>query len=65
MSPGLKTRMLDGKWKVTLLASFLGSLVAIGCMLTYETEPVFDWVGIVSAVCLMTSGIGTWITRKP
>jgi hypothetical protein len=64
MIPGLKTWMSGGTWKVALLASCLGSLVALGCMLTYETETVFNWVGIVSAVCLMTSGIGTWITNR-
>jgi hypothetical protein len=56
--------MLDGKWKVALLASFFGSFLAIGCMLIDDTEVFFNWMGIVAAVCLITTGIGTWITTR-
>ena len=54
-------RTLDGKWQVALLASCLGALVALGGMLAYWSA-IFRWLCIVAEVCVLATGIGTWIT---
>ncbi len=56
-----QTEATDRKWKLVLLGSFLGVVLAIGGMLTTGAQ-VFLWLGVASAVGLLLGGVGAWLT---